>query len=254
MAAQTLTVLVPVYNEEESLSQVVVELDRFLAQTPVPTTVLFIDDGSTDNSLPLLRAICRPGTAYGFISLRKNQGLSTAIKAGIDHCGSTLVGYIDSDLQTTPLDFLTFFEFLPAYDMVTGVRTQRRDTLLKKASSKVANALRRALVNDGIQDTGCPLKIMKMEYARRLPLFHGMHRFLGTLVQLEGGQVKQLTVQHFPRFAGTAKYAFWNRAWKPIVDMLGVYWLRNRWRSYAVAEEQRTRVSTGSAAPLGKVA
>jgi glycosyltransferase involved in cell wall biosynthesis len=91
-ASQSLTVLVPVYNEAESLSQLVVEMDKFLNQAPVPTTVLFVNDGSTDGSLPLLRAICQPGTCYEFISLRKNQGLSTAIKAGIDHCRSTLVG------------------------------------------------------------------------------------------------------------------------------------------------------------------
>lgn len=238
LATQSLTVLVPLYNEEESLPQVVVELDKFLARTPLPTTVLFVDDGSTDGSRALLRAICRPGTAYEFIGLRQNRGLSTALQAGIDHCRSTLLGYIDSDLQTTPLDFLTFFEFFPEYDMVTGIRVQRRDTLVKKLSSSVANSLRRALLHDGIEDTGCPLKIIKVEYLRRLPVWHGMHRLLGSLVQLQGGRVRQLPVQHFPRFAGTAKYNFWNRALHPIVDMVGFAWLRSRWRTYAVGEQQ----------------
>lgn len=236
LATQSLTVLVPVYNEVESLRQLVVEMDKFLAQTPVPTTVLFVDDGSTDGSLPLLRAICQPGTAYAYISLRQNRGLSTALKAGIDHCRSTLVGYIDADVQTTPLDFLSFFDFLPDYDMVSGIRVKRQDSLVKKLSSKTAGALRRVLINDGIEDTGCPLKIIKMDYARRLPLFHGMHRFLGALVQLQGGRVRQIPVQHFPRFAGTAKYNFWNRAWKPLVDMLGVRWIRSRWKNYAIGE------------------
>ncbi|PJJ60413.1 glycosyltransferase [Hymenobacter chitinivorans] len=239
LATQTLTVLVPVYNEEESLTQFVVEMNQFLAQTPLPTTVLFVNDGSTDGSLALLRSICGQDTRYELISLSRNQGLSTAIKAGIDHCRSTLVGYIDSDIQTTPLDFLRFLEFFPAYDMVNGIRAKRQDTLVKKLSSKLANTVRRTLINDGIQDTGCPLKIIKIEYARRLPLFHGMHRFLGALVQLQGGQVKQLPVQHFPRFAGTAKYTLWNRAWKPLVDTFGFRWIRSRWKNYEIGEVLR---------------
>ncbi|UOQ51651.1 glycosyltransferase [Hymenobacter cellulosivorans] len=239
LTTQTLTVLVPVYNEEESLAQFVVEMNRFLAQTPLPTTVLFINDGSTDGSLALLRSICAQDVRYEFISLSRNQGLSTAIKAGIDHCHSTLVGYIDSDIQTTPLDFLRFLEFFPEYDMVNGIRAKRQDTLVKKLSSKLANTVRRTLINDGIQDTGCPLKILKVEYARRLPLFHGMHRFLGALVQLQGGRVKQLPVQHFPRFAGTAKYTLWNRAWKPLVDTFGFRWIRSRWKNYEIGETLR---------------
>ena len=232
LATQTLTVLVPVYDEEESLPQFVVEMNKFLARTPVETTVLFVNDGSRDGSRALLRAICAQDARYQFISLRENRGLSTALKAGIDHARTTLVGYIDSDIQTTPLDFLTFFEFFPAFDMVNGIRAKRQDTLVKQLSSKVANAVRRTLINDGIQDTGCPLKILKMEYARRLPLFHGMHRFLGALVQLQGGRVRQLPVRHFPRYAGTAKYTLWNRAWKPLVDTFGFRWIRSRWKNY----------------------
>lgn len=239
LATQSLTVLVPVYNEEESLRQFVVEMNKFLTLTPLPTTVLFINDGSTDGSLPVLRAICGADLRYEFISLSRNQGLSTAIKAGIDHCQATLVGYIDSDIQTTPLDFLRFLEFFPEYDMVNGIRAKRQDTLVKKLSSKLANTVRRTLINDGIQDTGCPLKILKVEYARRLPLFHGMHRFLGALVQLQGGRVKQLPVQHYLRFAGTAKYTLWNRAWKPLVDTFGFRWIRSRWKNYEIGEELR---------------
>lgn len=234
--------LVPVYNEEESLGQLVIELDKFIAQAPLPVTILFVNDGSTDGSLALLRDICQHHSGYEFISLSRNKGLSTALKAGIDHCRSTLVGYIDSDVQTTPLDFLLFFEFLPDYDMVSGIRVHRQDTIVKKLSSAVANTLRRTLLHDGIQDTGCPLKIIKLEYARKLPLFHGSHRLLGTLVQMQGGRVKQLPVRHFPRFAGTAKYNFWNRALKPIIDILGVRWMRSRWRTYDIAEQHTTQV------------
>jgi len=242
LATQTLTVLVPVYDEEESLPQFVVEMNKFLEQTPVKTAVLFVNDGSRDGSLAILRDICARDSRYEFISLSQNRGLSTAIKAGVDHCRTTLVGYIDSDIQTTPLDFLEFFRFFPEFDMVNGIRAKRQDTLTKKLSSKIANTVRRTLINDGIQDTGCPLKIMKVEYARRLPLFHGMHRFLGALVQLQGGKVKQIPVRHFPRFAGTAKYNLWNRAWKPLVDTFGFRWIRSRWKNYEIGEQQRGTV------------
>ncbi|QJX48637.1 glycosyltransferase [Hymenobacter taeanensis] len=244
LATQSLTVLVPVYNEEESLQQFAVEMNKFLDQTPVATTVLFVNDGSTDGSLAILRDICRQDSHYEFISLSQNRGLSTAIKAGIDHCRTTLLGYIDSDIQTSPLDFLKFFEFFPQYDMVNGIRAKRQDTFVKKLSSKIANGVRRTLINDGIQDTGCPLKIMKIEYARRIPLFHGMHRFLGALVQLQGGKVHQMPVQHFPRFAGTAKYNLWNRAWKPLVDTFGFRWIRSRWKNYEIGEEQRATAAS----------
>ncbi|WP_400190904.1 glycosyltransferase [Hymenobacter sp. B81] len=237
LATQSLTVLVPVYNEEESLPQFVAEMNKYLAVAPVATTVLFVNDGSTDGSLGFMREVCRHDARYAFISLARNEGLSTALKAGIDHCRSTLVAYIDADIQTSPLDLLLFFEFLPEYDMISGIRARRRDSVLKKLSSKVANGFRRALINDGIVDTGCPLKLLKLEYARRLPLFHGMHRFLGALVQLQGGKVKQLPVQHFPRFAGTAKYNLWNRAWKPLVDTFGFRWIRSRWKNYEIGEQ-----------------
>ncbi|GAB2941485.1 glycosyltransferase [Hymenobacter coalescens] len=237
LATQSLTVLVPVYNEEESLQQFVVEMNKYLEVAPVATTVLFVNDGSTDGSLPILRAICHHDARYEFVSLAQNRGLSTAIKAGIDHARGTLVGYIDSDIQTTPLDFLELLPFFPEYDMVTGIRAKRQDSAVKLLSSKIANNFRRLMINDGIVDTGCPLKILKTEYARRIPLFHGMHRFLGALVQLQGGKVKQLPVRHFPRFAGTAKYNLWNRLWKPLVDTFGYRWIRSRWKNYEVGEK-----------------
>lgn len=237
LATQSFTVLVPVYNEEESLRQFVVEMNHYLAVAPVATTVLFVNDGSTDNSLPLMREICQQDARYEFVSLAHNRGLSTALKAGIDHARGSLIGYIDSDIQTTPMDFLALLPFFPEYDMVTGIRAQRQDSPVKKLSSKVANNFRRLLINDGIEDTGCPLKILKADYARRIPLLHGMHRFLGALVQLQGGRVKQLPVRHFPRFAGTAKYNLWNRLWKPLVDTFGYRWIRSRWKNYEIGEK-----------------
>lgn len=235
--APSLTVIVPVYNEEGCLARFCDAMEAFLQQAPMPTQVLFVNDGSTDSSLDQIRAICYSKPGYSFISLDRNLGLSTAIKAGIDHIQSTYIGYIDSDLQTSPLDFLLFFGFLPEYQMVNGIRARRKDTFVKRLSSKIANGFRRYMINDGIQDTGCPLKIVDAAYAKRVPFFDGMHRFLPALIQLQGGKVKQLPVQHFERFAGYSKYHLFNRLWGPLNDTFAFRWMRKRYIKYRIAEE-----------------
>jgi glycosyltransferase involved in cell wall biosynthesis len=236
-AAATLTILVPVFNEDECLYPFSKAMDAFLAQSPVPTQVLFINDGSTDNSLSQIRDICHLNPAYGYLSLNKNYGLSTAFKAGIDQATTTYIAYIDADLQTSPLDLLNFFQYLPAYQMVNGIRQKRQDSFIKKMSSRIANAFRQSMIKDGITDTCCPLKIMEAGYAKRVPFFHGMHRFLPALIQLQGGQVKQVPVQHFARYAGYAKYHLWNRLWGPLQDTIAFRWMRKRYIRYQVREQ-----------------
>ncbi|NDK55675.1 glycosyltransferase [Pontibacter fetidus] len=238
MKPETLTILVPVYNETECLPRFCESMDAFLEQAPMPTQVLFINDGSTDGSLQQIREICNRNPNYSYLSFDRNYGLSTAIKAGIDKAESTYIGYIDSDLQTSPLDFLLYFEYLPAYQMVNGIRAKRKDTVIKKMSSKIANNFRRLMINDNIQDTCCPLKIMDATYAKRVPFFDGMHRFLPALIQLQGGKVKQLPVQHFERYAGTAKYHLLNRLWGPLNDTFAFRWMRNRYINYRIAEQE----------------
>ncbi len=235
-----LTIIVPVYNEEESLPVFFAAMDKFLATTPLPTEILYVNDGSSDNSPQLLRDKCIDDTRSRFLSLSENRGLSTAIKAGIDHSHTTLTGYIDADLQTHPEDFTAFLPYFPEYDMVNGIRAKRRDSVVKKISSKVGNGWRRFMINDGIRDTCCPLKILKTEYAVKIPFFHGMHRFVPALVQLEGGRVKQIPVSHYPRMAGVAKYHLFNRLVGPFFDTLAFRWMRNRHISYTVVEESTT--------------
>tara|TARA_B110000046_G_scaffold168257_1_gene186533 strand:- start:10434 stop:11147 length:714 start_codon:yes stop_codon:yes gene_type:complete len=229
-----LTIVVPIYNEVESIEQFTLEMDKYLEKTMVASTVLFVNDGSNDGSQALIEAIANRNEKYAFIELKKNRGLSSAIKAGIDQCKTNLVGYIDSDIQTTPVDFLKYFEFFPEFDMVNGIRLNRKDTVIKKLSSKIANSFRRAMINDGIDDTGCPLKIIKTEYAKRVPFFDGMHRFLPALIQLQGGMVKQIPVQHFPRYAGTAKYHLFNRIKRPFFDIFAFRWMRSRYINYFI--------------------
>ena len=235
--AEGLTIIVPVYNEEESLDLFCQEMDVFLASSPIPTTILFINDGSSDGSQNIIARACGKNRRYHYLQLDRNYGLSTGIKAGIDACETELVGYIDADLQTKPADFLKFFEYFPAYDMVNGIRAKRQDTVVKKISSKIANAFRRMMINDNIIDTCCPLKIMKTDYAQKIPFFIGMHRFIPALIQLQGGRVRQVPVAHFSRFAGTAKYHLFNRLIGPFFDTLAFRWMRSRYIRYRIADK-----------------
>ncbi len=238
--SQALTVIVPVYNEEESLPKFQTEIGTFLeGLSPGTGRVLFVDDGSSDGSLEIIEEICRKDGRYTFLSLGKNCGLSAAIKAGIDCCYTPLVGYIDSDLQTSPADFAKYMEFFPEYDMVNGIRAKRQDSMVKKVSSKIANSFRRLMINDQIVDTCCPLKIIKITYARKIPFFTGMHRFLPALVQLQGGRVKQVPVAHFPRYAGTAKYNLWNRLFGPFFDTLAFIWMKRRYINYCITKQSK---------------
>jgi dolichol-phosphate mannosyltransferase len=223
-----LTVIVPVYNEAECLDRFREEMDCFLSATPIQTKVLFVDDGSTDQSNEIIKTIHSSDPTYDYIALKTNCGLSTAIKAGIDFCQTSLLGYIDADLQTLPNDFIEMLQYIPEYDMVSGIRVMRRDTKVKKLSSKIANTYRKIMIRDSIQDTCCPLKIMKTEYAKKILFFDGMHRFIPALVQYQGGKVKQVPVRHYPRYAGTAKYNLRNRLFSPFIDTFAVIWMKRR--------------------------
>lgn len=241
-----LTIIAPVYNEVESLPRFREEMDLFLKESPVQCQVLFVNDGSTDGSLQLIKTICQQDVRYGYISLAQNGGLSAALKAGFDHVQTPFTGYIDTDLQTSPQDFKRYFAHLNTYAMVNGIRAKRHDSLLKKMSSTLANGFRRRMIQDGIQDTCCPLKIMHTSYLKQIPFFTGMHRFIPALIQLQGGRVKQLEVRHFERYAGTAKYHLLNRLFGPFFDTLAFVWMRKRTIRYRVAEKSEPMVTEQS--------
>ena len=182
------TIIVPVYNEEENLARVEQELLGYIPKAKVSTSVLFVNDGSSDDSQRLILDICERNERFDYLEFEENKGLSAAIKAGFDHVTSPWLGYIDSDLQTAPEDFNLLLSHLPEYDLVTGVRSQRKDSFVKNTSSSIANSIRRAFTNDGMDDTGCPLKVIKTEYAQRIPMFRGLHRFLPAMMLLQNGR------------------------------------------------------------------
>lgn len=231
-----LTVIIPVYNEEGNIDRLEDELTRFLQISKLPACVLFVDDGSTDGSGELMGQVCGRQKDFFYLRLARNGGLSAAMKAGIDHAFSKYVGYIDADLQTSPEDFNLLLPYTEEYEMVMGIRTGRKDSFVKNMSSRIANGFRRAMTHDGVEDTGCPLKVLRTEYAKRIPFFTGMHRFLPALIQLQQGRVKQVPVRHFPRTAGKSKYHLWNRLAGPFKDCFAYRWMKKRYIDYQVAD------------------
>ena len=230
------TIIVPVYNEEDNIYNLETKLSSYLPQALYKTCVLFVNDGSKDNSLKYLKEICQRNADFFFISLTKNSGLSAAIKAGIDSTRSKYVGYMDADLQTTPEDFNLLLKDIDKYNLVMGIRANRKDSPFKKLQSKIANGFRRMMTNDGVKDTGCPLKVLRTENARKIPFFTGMHRFIPALILLQEGTIKQVPVRHFPRTAGKSKYHLWNRLVSPFLDCFAYRWMKKRYINYAIGE------------------
>ena len=231
-----LTIVVPVFNEEESLPRLGDALSTYLAHTVVTCDVLFVNDGSSDGSLALLRKMCEQNKDFHFLSFVENRGLSAAIKAGFDHVEREWTAYMDADLQTTPMDFDLLWSERAPYDLVTGIRARRQDGIIKKFSSTFANNFRRFFTNDGISDTGCPLKIIKTDVAQKIPMFKGLHRFLPAMVLLQDGKIHQVEVRHFPREEGTSKFNVANRLLGPLADCFAYLWMKKKYINYEIGE------------------
>ncbi|WP_295809881.1 glycosyltransferase [uncultured Apibacter sp.] len=233
-----LTVIIPVFNEADNLERVKKEMSIFLNAAKKKSKVLFINDGSKDSSLSVIQEICKDNDEFTYISFDRNYGLSSAIKAGFDYTNTRWVGYIDADLQTSPMDFNILLDYADQYQLVTGVRANRKDSIVKNLSSKIANGIRRAFTHDGMDDTGCPLKIIQTDYAKKIPMFKGLHRFLPAMILLQNGKVIQHPVQHFERIAGKSKFHLWNRLFGPLSDCFAFIWMKKKYINYKVAEKK----------------
>lgn len=232
------TIIVPVYNEQDNLERVESTFMKYFESELLSTKVLFVNDGSIDNSQKIIEDICSRSSKFGYISFKKNLGLSTALKAGFDTVETQLLGYIDADLQTTPEDFNKLLVYKDDYHLITGVRSQRKDSIFKNITSKVANGIRRSFTKDGMVDTGCPLKVIHTDYAKRIPMFKGLHRFLPAMILLQNGMVYQVPVRHFPRIAGKGKFGLWNRLLGPFIDCFAYLWMKNKYINYTVVKRE----------------
>ena len=232
------TIIVPIYNEEDNIARLESTFAEYLPKCIEKACVLFVNDGSKDSSLKGIEEICSRNKDFYYISFDRNRGLSAAIKAGFDTCESPLVGYMDADLQTTPEDFSLLLPHAADYTLVSGIRARRNDSGSKRIQSKIANGFRRMMTGDTATDTGCPLKVMQTPYAKRIPMFKGMHRFFAALITLQdGGTFFETPVRHFPRTAGQSKFHLWNRLIGPFQDCFAFRWMRSRYINYHIAKD-----------------
>ncbi len=232
-----LTIVVPVYNEEESLPTLFTALKSYLSQASVRACVLFVNDGSADGSLALIKAACEQNTDFFYLSLQQRCGLTGALKAGFDHSASPWSAYIDADLQTFPEDFELLLPHVGEAELICGIRAKRHDSWSKKMQSKIANKIRNAVTHDGFSDTNCPLKIIDSSLARKLPLFSGMHRFLPALTLLFGKRVYAVPVRHQERRQGKSKFNLFNRGLSGLCDLFAFVWMRRRFVSPQVGQQ-----------------
>lgn len=232
------TIIVPIYNEEDNIARLESTFAEYLPKCIEKACVLFVNDGSKDSSLKGIEEICSRNKDFYYISFDRNRGLSAAIKAGFDTCESPLVGYMDADLQTAPEDFNLLLPHAAEYTLVSGIRARRNDSGSKRIQSKIANGFRRMMTGDTATDTGCPLKVMQTPYAKRIPMFKGMHRFFAALITLQdGGTFFETPVRHFPRTAGQSKFHLWNRLIGPFQDCFAFRWMRSRYINYHIAKD-----------------
>ena len=234
-----LSVVIPVYNEEESLPLLWPELRSVLEGEAIDFEVLFVDDGSRDRSAEIVRALRDSDPRVRLVRLKTNAGETAATDAGFRAARGRLVVTMDADLQNDPHDIPDFVRHLQRWDAVTGWRVDRGDgdSLLRRLSSRIANRVRNWILDDAIRDSGCTFRAFRRECLRELPLYRGFHRFIPTLLRMRGFRVVEVPVRNRPRRFGRSKYGVMNRVFVAFADLLVVRWMKSRHLRYAVAED-----------------
>ena len=239
-AIPEISLVIPVYNEEENLPVLAEEIRRALSgpATAGRYEVVLVDDGSRDGSLAAMARLAAADPAFRVVRLARNSGQSAALAAGFRHARAPVVVTLDADLQNDPAEIPRLLAELADHDVVCGVRANRRDTWVRRVSSRIANGVRNRLTGEHIADVGCTLRAMRAEHLADLPMFTGMHRFLPTLLRLQGARrIKEVPVHHRPRLHGQAKYNISNRIWRALADLFAVRWMQRRWIDRRLAEE-----------------
>ncbi len=229
--APALSVVVPVHDEQDNIGPLVEEIRAALEGMSGGYEIVVVDDGSRDATAEALRKVARRGLVV--VRHRTNCGQSAALFSGVRMARGGWIATLDGDGQNDPADIPRLWRFLgetgdPDLKMIAGNRKRRRDTWLKRASSRIANRVRGWLLGDRTPDTGCGLKLFERDAFLRLPHFDHFHRFLPALMQQQGGRVTSVEVTHRQRRSGRSHYGVNNRLWVGIVDIVGVLWLKRR--------------------------
>ena len=228
------SIVAPVFNERENLQPFVAELLAVLRPLPFRFEIVLVDDGSKDGSSEAIDGLASAHSEVRAVHFKANRGQTAAFDAGFKAARGNVVVTIDADLQNDPKDIPALLAALDGHDAVVGYRAARRDGLVRRVSSRIGNGVRNLVSGDDIIDTGCSLKAFRAEALREIKLWNGMHRFLPTLIRLEGRSVVQVPVNHRPRAAGTSKYGVLNRLFRSSADLLAVRWMKSRRLGYEV--------------------
>lgn len=236
MQLPAVSIIIPVYNERENLRPLIEGIVQAMQGQGEPYEIIAIDDASNDNSLSILKEMAKRVANLRIIKFAKNSGLSACFDAGFKQAYAPAVVTIDADLQYDPRDILRLLAGLKDYDVVCGWRKIRHDPRLKLISTKIANTVRNKLSAETIKDTGCSLKAFKREFLVNLKMYRGMHRFLPTLLKMQGAKVCEVEVKHLPRKFGRSKYNIRNRLLASFLDLLAVIWMKKRNLNYQMEE------------------
>jgi len=227
-AKPAVSVVIPVHDEADSLPILWSELKATLATLTLTAEVLFVDDGSTDGSDKLIRSFIDEDSRVRGVPLGSRRGVSTAYHAGFVAARGDVIVTLDADLQIDPADIPRLLDALATADAAVGWRQTRHDTIVKRASSRIANGIRRRVLGDPFHDTACSLRAIPRRGLAMLPPYDGMHRFVPILLTMNGLTVAEVPIVDRPRRFGRSKFGVLDRAWRAFVDMLVVRWMRAR--------------------------
>lgn len=228
--------MVPVFEERDNLEPLHRELDAALAEVRGGVEFVYVDDGSRDGSAEALAALAKRDERVRVLRFVENRGQTAAFDAGFRAARGEVVATLDADLQNDPADLPRLLAALDRADVVNGVRVGRRDGLVRKLSSRIGNGFRNWLTHETVTDVGCSLRVMRASFLRRVKLHRGMHRFLPTLLRMEGARVIELPVSHRPRRHGRSKYGIANRVFVGLADVFAVRWMQSRRLDYRLRD------------------
>ncbi|MBN1436513.1 MAG: glycosyltransferase family 2 protein [Sedimentisphaerales bacterium] len=236
-----LSVVAAAYNEAENIAKLISEIT--VAVKPLNKTweIVIANDGSDDDTPEMLRQSMEICPQLRVIDMKNRTGQTAALDAALRNARGTYVATLDADLQNDPAEIPRLLKLLEEdeCDFVNGWRKERNDPWLRLVSTRIANGVRNWLTHEKIHDSACGLKVFKRECLANVRLFTGLHRFLPTLVKMEGYRVKELPVKHRPRTAGIAKYGVWNRIFKALRDTFAIRWMQSRIFHYECKEWKR---------------
>jgi glycosyltransferase involved in cell wall biosynthesis len=237
-----ISIVVPVKNEEECIPALAAEVTEVFSGTRYAWECIWVNDGSTDTTGTVLADLAARDPRHRVVTHVSSCGQSAALATGFSRARGAVIGTMDGDGQNNPQDFLAQLARLETgeADMVNGIRRNRKDTFMRRLSSRAANGFRRMMLGDSVSDIGCGIRVFKKECVTGLPVFKGLHRFLPILAAAKGYTITEIPVDHRPRTRGKTKYGVHNRLWVGLADTIAVMWMKRRLVFPEITMEQST--------------